>query len=143
MTLPTNQNDEGDRRVMQPGRVSVTDSTFRLTVPPGEGMFYAAPRSPETSYTRARLSKADQGRVDDRFIPLTAFNTYKIVDVPDTAEPFTVELKLTRGKSRISIDKNLRPNHWLDTGRALIDILLQHPAEVRDLGDVTVKVVPE
>jgi RNA polymerase sigma factor (sigma-70 family) len=287
MKLPTNQNDEGDRRVMQPGRLSLTDPTFRLTVPPGEGMFYAAPRSPETPYTCARLSKADQGRVDVRFIPLTAFNTYRIVDVPDTAEPFTIELKLIRGKSRrgrvvgpdgtpvtgtrcygldatagrvktltddtfevlglepdfprqlifahskrglfasvviegedtknetpievrlgppgsvrgrlidedgmplagarlsirskaldqgqlqpddlapeaatftadadgrfqvvglipgiksnISVDKKLRPNYRLDSGRVLIDILLQHPAEVRDLGDVTVKEVP-
>jgi hypothetical protein len=64
-------------------------------------VFCADPRARETPYTLARLSKADEGKVDVGLIPLlTAFNTCKVIDVPDTAEPFTVELKLTRGLSR-------------------------------------------
>jgi RNA polymerase sigma factor (sigma-70 family) len=101
--LPANPNEEGDREVMKLARLSLTDPTFRITVPPGEVMLYAAPRGWETSYARARLSEVDQSRglggIADK-IPLQFYNTYKIVDVPDTAEPFKVELKLTRGKSR-------------------------------------------
>ncbi len=46
-------------------------------------------------------------------------------------------------ESGISVDKRARPNYRLDTGRVLHGILLQHPGEVRDLGDVTVKEVLE
>jgi hypothetical protein len=76
---------------------------FWLTVPPGEMMFAAAPRGTENSFTRARLSKADKQKGLDEFadrIPLQAYNTYKIVDVPDTTEPVAVDLKLARGRSR-------------------------------------------
>jgi len=45
-------------------------------------------------------------------------------------------------KSSIFVDKKPRPNFRLDTGRVLINIILQNPAEVRDLGDVKVKEVP-
>jgi len=105
--LPSNPSDEGDREVIKSGRLSLTDPTFRLTVPPGEQMFYAAPRGRETPYTRARLRKADKGKGvggigdgETYEIPLEVFNTYKIVNIPETTEPFTVELKLIRGFRR-------------------------------------------
>ena len=105
--LRTNPNEDGDRQVGKPGRLSLTDPRFRLTVPPGESMFYAAPRGQETLYTRARLSRADKGKGvggigDGEALQqaLEGFNTYKIVDVPDTTEPFTMELMLTRGLRR-------------------------------------------
>jgi hypothetical protein len=34
-----------------------------------------------------------------------------------------------------------RPGFWGDTGQVLRNIVIQHPGEVRDLGDITVKVV--
>jgi hypothetical protein len=34
-----------------------------------------------------------------------------------------------------------RPGYWGDTGKALRDIVIQRPGEVRDLGDITVKAV--
>ncbi|MEJ7637641.1 MAG: carboxypeptidase regulatory-like domain-containing protein [Singulisphaera sp.] len=101
--LPTNPN-EGDGTS---GHWSLTDPTFRLTVPPGEGMLIASARGRETPYVRARLSKAEKGkgvggRGDGETVTtqLNAYHTCKIFDVPDTAESFSVELKLTRGLSR-------------------------------------------
>ena len=35
-----------------------------------------------------------------------------------------------------------RPELWGDTGKALRDIVIKKPGEVRDLGDIKVKVVP-
>ena len=35
-----------------------------------------------------------------------------------------------------------RPGYWGDTGKALRDIVIQKPGEVRDLGDIKVKIVP-
>ncbi len=35
-----------------------------------------------------------------------------------------------------------RPGYWGDTGKALRDIVIQQPGEVRDLGDIKVKAVP-
>ena len=59
------------------------------------------PSRRETPFASARLSEADNGKIDVGLLPLlTAFHTYKVIDVPDTAEPYTVELKLTRGLSR-------------------------------------------
>jgi hypothetical protein len=102
--LSTNRNEGGGTQKEGGGRaghLSLTDPTFRLTVPPGQGMFCASPRARETPYTCARLSETDIGKVDVGLKPLLpAFNTYKVIDVPDTAEPFTVEFKLTRGLSR-------------------------------------------
>ena len=34
-----------------------------------------------------------------------------------------------------------RPGFWGDTGQVLRDIVIQHPGEVRDLGDIKVKIV--
>ncbi len=34
-----------------------------------------------------------------------------------------------------------RPGFWGDTGKVLRDIVIQHPGEVRDLGDMKVKIV--
>ena len=42
-------------------------------------------------------------------------------------------------KSNIGVRIGTRANHRPDTGGALRDLILQHPGEVRDLGDVTVK----
>jgi RNA polymerase sigma factor (sigma-70 family) len=101
--LPSNPHNEGDRRVIKPARLSVTEPLFWLTVPPGEVMFAAAPRRKAGAYTRARLRETDKQKGLAAFadgIPLQAYNTYQIVDVPDTTEPFTLELKLARGRSR-------------------------------------------
>ena len=84
----------------KPARLSLTDPAFRITVPPGEVMFAAALRGRERLYTRAHLSDSDRakglGIVADRF-PLEIYNAYTVVDVPDTSEPFSIELRLSRG----------------------------------------------
>ncbi len=102
---PSNRNEGGDSSTyggMVSGRITPTDLAFRMTVPPGEGAICATARGRESSYAPARLSKADEGKVDTRlgeWLP-QLYNAYKAVDVPDAAEPFAVELKVTRGLAR-------------------------------------------
>jgi protocatechuate 3,4-dioxygenase beta subunit len=101
--LPTNPNPgDGSARQVRPD-----DPTFRLTVPPGEGMIFIEARGKDLPYTRARLSKADKGKgvggVGDGETVTTVLNSahaYKIVDIPADAESFSVDLELTRGLSR-------------------------------------------
>jgi RNA polymerase sigma factor (sigma-70 family) len=103
VTLPTNRNGgQGSETLKSP-----TDTTFHLTVPPGEGMLFAEAQGKDLPYTRARLRKADKGRgvggVGDGetyTVVLSGTHAYKIVDVPADAESFTVDLELTRGFSR-------------------------------------------
>lgn len=102
--LPTNPHEGGSTQRDGGGRtghISLTDPAFRLTVPPGGGMFCTSPRGTNTPYTQARLSQADSGKVDYRFASnVSMFNTYKLVDVPDVASPITIDFELTRGHSR-------------------------------------------
>jgi hypothetical protein len=70
-------------------------------------MLCANVRGQETPYTRAWLRKTDKGKrvggVDDNethHIPLSGYNAYKIINIPPSAEPFSVDLELTRGLTR-------------------------------------------
>jgi hypothetical protein len=141
--LPTNRNEGGSTQRDGGGRaghLSLTDPTFRLTVPPGAGMLCAAPRTRETSYTRARLRKADEGSVDVRLRPmLTGFNTYKVIDVPDTAEPFTVDLELIRGRSRRG--RVLGPDGKPVAGAQCVGLDATEAADVRTLAGDTFEVL--
>ena len=56
--LPTNPNDG----YTGTGHGGAVDPTFKMTVPPGEGLIYANVRGEETPYTRARLRKEDKGK---------------------------------------------------------------------------------
>ena len=101
--LPSNQNDGHS----QMARVSLTEPTFILTVPPGPGMFYANVHGTDSLYSRARLRPEDRGKgvggIGDQeatTIPLSAYHAYKIVDVPADVDRFSVELEATRGLSR-------------------------------------------
>ncbi len=98
--LPTNRNEGG----VATSTSGLVDPTFRLTVPPGEGMIYANIRGTNPLYARARLRPADKGKgvggIGDRetkTIPLSGYHAYRMVDIPADAESFTVELELTRG----------------------------------------------
>jgi hypothetical protein len=88
-------------------KISPTDGSFLITVPPGEGFFAAAARDGAALYSRARLAKADKGRgvggVGDKETITTVLggmNAYKIVDVPADARDFAVDLELTRAPGR-------------------------------------------
>jgi protocatechuate 3,4-dioxygenase beta subunit len=103
VTLPTNPNKgQGTQALKSP-----TDPTFRLTVPPGEGMLMVQARGKDLPYIRARLRKADKGRgvggVGDGetyTVVLNAHHSYKIIDVPADAESFHLDLELARGLAR-------------------------------------------
>ena len=56
--LPTNPHPGDNNQA----RTSPIDPTFRLTVPPGEGMLYAQARGKDLPYLTARLRKADKGK---------------------------------------------------------------------------------
>jgi RNA polymerase sigma factor (sigma-70 family) len=101
--LPTNPNDGYPGT----GHSGINDPKFKMTVPPGEGLIYANVRGEETPYTRARLRKEDKGKGvggpgdgETSTILLSAYNAYKIIDVPADARDFTVDLELTRGLTR-------------------------------------------
>jgi protocatechuate 3,4-dioxygenase beta subunit len=112
--LPTNPNDGYPGT----GHSGTVDPTFRMTVPPGEGFIYANVRGRETPYTRARLRKEDKGKGiggtgdgETTTIMLSAYNAYKIIDVPAGAEDFKVDLVMTRGltlKGRV-VDPDGKP----------------------------------
>jgi RNA polymerase sigma factor (sigma-70 family) len=114
--LPTNSNDGSSFNGHQPEAIG--DPTFKMTVPPGEGLIYANVLGEETPYTQARLRKEDKGKGiggpgdgETRTIILNAYNAYKIIDVPADARDFTVDLILTRGLSRKGrlVDPDGRP----------------------------------
>ena len=141
--LPTNPNEGGTNQMDGGGRaahLSVTDPAFRLTVPPGEGALCAVARAREVPYTCARLSKADKEKVDavvERLLP--GFNACKIIDVPDTAEPFTVDLKLTRGRSRRG--RVVGPDGKPVTGAQCDGLVANMPEDVRILANDTFEVL--
>jgi hypothetical protein len=101
--LPTNPNPgEGGQ-----ARTSPTDPTFRLTVPPGEGILMAQARGQDLPYLRARLRKADKGKGvggtgdgETYTVMLNAHHAYKIIDVLADAGSFHVDLELTRSLGR-------------------------------------------
>ena len=101
--LPTNPNDGYPGT----GHGGAVVTTFKMTVPPGEGLLYATVREAEPPYTRARLRKEDRGKGiggpgdgEAMTITLNRFHAYKIIDVPADARDFTVDLELTRGLTR-------------------------------------------
>ena len=101
--LPTNPNDG----YTGTGHSGAVDPTFKMTVPPGEGLIYANVRGEETPYTRARLRKEDKGKGiggpgdgEAMTITLNSYHAYKFIDVPADARDFTVDLELTRGLTR-------------------------------------------
>ena len=101
--LPSNQNEGSSNGFHS----TLTDPTFRLTVPPGAGMIYAKVRGKDTIYSRARLRKADKGKGlggqgdgETYTFGLSSYHAYKFVDVPAGAELLTVDLELTRGLTR-------------------------------------------
>jgi RNA polymerase sigma factor (sigma-70 family) len=106
MNLPTNLH-EGHAGLEQ---ISLAAKSFLITVPPGEGLFLASVPGFTAPFTQARLRKEDKGKgVAPHW--LFGINAYKIVDVPADARNFSLELKLTRGKSREGrlIDPEGRP----------------------------------
>jgi RNA polymerase sigma factor (sigma-70 family) len=141
--LPTNRNEGGGTQKdggERAGHLSLTDPTFRLTVPPGEGALCAVPRAREVPYTCARLSKADEEKVDAMVRELLpGFSACKIIDVPDTAEPFTVELKLTRGSSRRG--RVVGPDGKPVTGAQCDGLVAMMAGEVSILADDTFEVL--
>jgi len=101
--LPTNPND-GDPGTGHGGAIV---PTFKMTVPPGEGLLYATARGDESPYTRVRLRKADKGKGiggpgdgEAMTITLNHYHAYKFIDVPADTKDFTVDLELTRGLTR-------------------------------------------
>ena len=101
--LPTNPNDG----YTGTGHSGAVDPTFKMTVPPGEGLIYANVRGEETPYRRARLRKEDKGKGiggpgdgEAMTITLNFNHAYKFIDVPADARDFTVDLELTRGLTR-------------------------------------------
>ena len=97
--LPTNWN-EGDTAT---GHSGATDPTFRITVPPGEGVIRTQVRGWETPYSCARLRPADQEKLggDEEFRRIySKCHAYRIIEVPVDAESFTADLELTRGLTR-------------------------------------------
>jgi RNA polymerase sigma factor (sigma-70 family) len=114
VTLPTNRN---------PGNVvqapkTPTDTTFRLTVPPGGGILLVQANGEYRPYMPARLRKADRGKGvggsgdgETTTVLMNAHHAYKIIDVPADAASFQVDLELTRGFSRKgrAIDPDSRP----------------------------------
>ena len=97
--LATNRN-EGDTAT---GHSKTTDPTFRITVPPGEGLIVTNARGWEMPYTRARLRPADEEKLggEDEFARYySRYQAYCVVDVPATADSFTVDIHLTRGLTR-------------------------------------------
>jgi len=103
LKLPTNSR-EGGAGLSHSGLV---DPTFRITLPPGEGILYANVRGPDTLYTRARLRPEDKGKGvggsedEETFrCPLGAYHAYQIINVPEDAESLDIDLELTRGGAR-------------------------------------------
>ena len=103
VNLPTNPNDG----YAGTGHGGVVVPTFKMTVPPGEGLIYASVRGADPPYTRARLRKADKGKGiggpgdgEAMTIQLDSYHAYKMIDVPADAKDFTVDLELTRGLTR-------------------------------------------
>ncbi len=101
--LPTNPNDGYPGT----GHGGAVVPTFKMTVPPGEGLIYASVRGAEPPYTRARLRKEDRGKGiggpgdgEASTIRLDSHHAYKFIDVPADAKDFTVDLELTRGLTR-------------------------------------------
>jgi RNA polymerase sigma factor (sigma-70 family) len=101
--LPKNPNDGYPGT----GHSGAVVTTFKMTVPPGEGLIYANVRGEETPYTRARLRKDDKGKGiggpgdgEASTITLNFYHAYKFIDVPADARDFTVDLELTRGLTR-------------------------------------------
>jgi RNA polymerase sigma factor (sigma-70 family) len=109
--LPANRN-EGRSAT---GRSGVTDPTFRITVPPGEGILMTYARGLETPYTRAHLREADRakfpGGVQEFERNYSIYHAYRMVDIPAGVESFTIDLELTRGLARKGkvIDPDGRP----------------------------------
>ena len=101
--LPANPNDGYPGA----GHGGAVDPTFKMTVPPGEGLIYANVRGEEPPYTRVRLRKEDRGKGiggpgdgEPMTITLNFFHVYKMIDVPADARDFTLDLELTRGLTR-------------------------------------------
>jgi len=101
--LPTNPN-EGYGTEFPTGRI---DPSFRMTVPPGQGMIFVRAWGKDLPYTRARLKQADKGKGvggigdgETYTVVLGGSHAYKIVDVPAGANSFAVDLELTRGLAR-------------------------------------------
>ena len=100
LKVPGNRN-EGDAELSSSGMV---DPTFRITVPPGEGMIFANVRGEHLPYTRARLRPGDKGKglggVGDgetSTMRLDAQHAYRMIDISAAAESLAVDLELTRG----------------------------------------------
>jgi len=100
LKVPGNRN-EGDAELSHSGMV---DPTFRITVPPGEGMICAIVRGENLPYVRARLRPADKGKGlgglgdgETMIMRLDAHHAYRMIDVPATAESLKIDLELTRG----------------------------------------------
>ena len=97
--LPTNPNG-GETAT---GRSGMTDPSFRITVPPGEGVIHTEARGWETPYTRARMRPADKEKLggEEHFATYySSGHAYRIVNISDDAESFTADLELTRGLTR-------------------------------------------
>jgi RNA polymerase sigma factor (sigma-70 family) len=101
--VPGNRN-EGSAGLSSSG---IVDPTFRITVPPGEGMICANVRGKDLPYTRARLRPDDKGKgiggVGDgetMTMRLDAQHAYRMIDVPAGTGSLNLDLELTRGDSR-------------------------------------------
>jgi RNA polymerase sigma factor (sigma-70 family) len=89
------------------GKVFHSDNTFRITVPPGEGMIAVKVSGTSHPYPGARLAPADKGNIlvkgEDgaQFgFPLSFYNTYRFVEFPAGVESATIDLEVTPGISR-------------------------------------------
>ena len=136
--LPTNPNDGYPGT----GHGGAVDPTFKMTVPPGEGLIYANVRGEEPPYTRARLRKEDRGKGiggpgdgEAMTITLNNYHAYKFIDVPADARDFTVDLELTRGLTRKGrlVDLDGKPVAGARCYGLVLDRLLHQNASRRDL----------
>jgi protocatechuate 3,4-dioxygenase beta subunit len=101
--VPGNRS-EGGAELSSSG---IVDPTFRITVPPGEGMICANVRGEHLPYTRARLRKEDKGKGiggagdgETMMVRLDAYHAYRMIDIPAGTESLDLDFELTRGDTR-------------------------------------------
>ena len=80
---------------------------FRMTVPPGPGLFLAQAEGKDLPYLRARLPEAvrrmgvgENGDGASLNVLVSPNHICRMVDVPADVETFTIDLELSRGASR-------------------------------------------
>jgi len=103
MPLPSNRFQKNDVQ----GSYSRADQTWRITVPPGEGLIAVRVAGKSHPYRSARLGPADKGKLAVQgeagsmtgFL-LAIFHAYRLVNFPEGTESATLDLEAAPGISR-------------------------------------------